>query len=77
MNNDIELINTNAVAPSEPKQNMHVLDSNKETEVLANKVSRMTPIILKKKINDKANIIPLKTPNGLGHIRHFPAATKE
>ena len=35
------------------------------------------PIIFIKKINDKSKTIPLNTPNSLGHIRHFPAATKE
>lgn len=36
------------------------------------------PKIYIKKINiDKAKTIALKTPNNLGHIRHFPAATKE
>lgn len=41
-------------------------------------IDNLTPKILKKKINvDKAKTIPLNTPNSLGHIRHFPAATKE
>jgi len=49
----------------------HVLASYNQTKI------DMTPMILKKKIKDKANIIPLKTPNDLGHIRHFPAANRE
>jgi hypothetical protein len=36
-----------------------------------------TPMIFNKKVNDKSKTIPLNTPNTLGHIRHFPAATKE
>lgn len=41
-------------------------------------IENLTPKILKKKLNlDKAKTIPLNTPNSLGHIRHFPAATKE
>jgi len=36
-----------------------------------------TPMILKKKINDKAKTIPLNTPDNLGYIRYFPATTTE
>lgn len=41
-------------------------------------IENLTPKIFIKKINvDKAKTIPLNTPNNLGYIRHFPAATKE
>lgn len=40
--------------------------------------NKAQPKIFIKKINiDKTKTIPLKTPNNLGHIRYFPAATKE
>lgn len=48
-----------------------LINNSKEVELL------MTPIILKKKINDKAKTIPLNTPNNLGYIRYFPATTAE
>jgi len=41
-------------------------------------IQNLTPKIFIKKINlDKAKTIPLNTPNSLGYIRHFPAATTE
>jgi len=65
---DLELINTDTA----PLQGWHVFHREvKEVEV------EMTPIIFKKKLNDKAKTIPLNTPNFLGHIRHYPATTKE
>jgi len=63
-NDDLKLINT------DPLQGMLVFNS-KEVEI------GMTPFIFKKKINDTCKTIPLNTPNDLGHIRHFPATTKE
>jgi hypothetical protein len=72
--NDLKKNNVIELKKIEAEPSMDVLDSYVETEC---EMTRMTPVILKKKINDKPSIIPLKTPNNLGHIRHFPATTKE
>jgi len=50
-----------------------LIKNSKEVELLLGS----TPIILKKKLNDKAKTIPLNTPNDLGYMRYFPATTAE
>jgi hypothetical protein len=65
-NNYFDLINKDST------QSIDIKSSNIKREVEVT-----TPIILKKKIIANTNVIPLKTPNNLGHVRHFPAATGE
>ena len=63
-----------AIKKIEPTLVLH-----KDQNILSdnNRKLTMTPIILKKILNDKAKIIPLNTHNNLGYIPHYPPATQE
>ena len=63
-------------------KNINLLAANERRPLQANKTTpplqaKATPIILKKIINDKAKIIPLKPLSFLGLIRHFPPTLNE